>query len=405
MLDWEVFDRYRVTEEKPSQSNRIRYLVCDRPLPKYPKTAVVKIVPKTEENLRECRMHLTLSRLTPLVVQCYCIREDHQTEYRLYLEYCELGSLSDIYDQRRGELWSAVELATMWRAMLRAIAVLHEANYVHRDIKPGNFFVTVAGEVKLGDFGDTKQTLAQDLALLTSGIHGTIAYFSPLQRQDYGRALMGQPRIQPNADCFASDLFALGTTFLTMVEVAVNLGRLSGSSPESEVVAVVARANYPPAFSSLVNSMRASDVKPSVSRVLQSVSDWFCRVCDCYVPLCTFKLCIDTVCEGCLGTYLQTAAQISSGLENNLFCPFCGSQIDLNRYLSTATPMDKSKFVTVLREKVRFLCVNQPCKRKFAPFIDKNHSLQSFFRSCECGFQGCSWCQCEKRCSCSIKLP
>ena len=48
---------------------------------------------------------------------------------------------------------SAEELLTYLRDAIEALAVVHEAGLVHRDVKPSNIFVFPDGRAKLGDFG------------------------------------------------------------------------------------------------------------------------------------------------------------------------------------------------------------------------------------------------------------
>ena len=67
--------------------------------------------------------------------------------------------------------------------IIQACRGLHEAhkhNFVHRDIKPDNLFVTDEGVVKVMDFGIAKQTTAQGMTL-TGTILGTPGYMAPEQ--------------------------------------------------------------------------------------------------------------------------------------------------------------------------------------------------------------------------------
>ncbi len=112
--------------------------------------------------------------------------------------------------------------------VLAGLAHAHEADILHRDIKPGNILVTESGVSKLADFGIAKAT--EDTIDLTDygAILGTVSYASPEQ-------LSGDP-VGPS-----SDLYSLGCVLYECVAghppfVADNLAALvhqqQFSSPE-----------------------------------------------------------------------------------------------------------------------------------------------------------------------------
>jgi len=124
------------------------------------------------------------------------------------------GSLYQVQELLEGEDLGAVlergplpiaEAVTIGRQMLEALAVVHDAGFVHRDVKPENVFLTRddAGSVhvKLLDFGIAKHLFPEDglRGITMDGVVlGTPYYMSPEQ-------VLGEPLT------VQADLWALGT--------------------------------------------------------------------------------------------------------------------------------------------------------------------------------------------------
>ena len=82
---------------------------------------------------------------------------------------------------KKGKLEQADSLSVAVQ-VARGLAKAHEKGIVHRDIKPGNIFLTDDNQAKILDFGLAK--LAADIRLTRTGATmGTVAYMSPEQAQ------------------------------------------------------------------------------------------------------------------------------------------------------------------------------------------------------------------------------
>lgn len=106
----------------------------------------------------------------------------------IVMEYCENGDLANyIRTNRRKKLFCEEVFLVFWVAQLAsALSYIHYRHFLHRDIKPGNIFLTHDHHVvKLGDFGITK-SLAATLAYASTMV-GTPYYFSPelCRNEDY----------------------------------------------------------------------------------------------------------------------------------------------------------------------------------------------------------------------------
>ena len=117
----------------------------------------------------------------------------------IVLEYMDGGSLSNALSQV-GPIPEAV-LANMVYQTLWALAYLKREKRLHRDIKPSNLLVNSRGEVKLTDFGVSKE-LNNSIATCGTFV-GTFKYMAP-------------ERVQSLPYSYQADIWSLGLCVLEL---------------------------------------------------------------------------------------------------------------------------------------------------------------------------------------------
>ena len=137
---------------------------------------------------REARTAAALSH--PNLVGVYDYSEEGERPY-LVMQFVPGENLAEL--QERGE---GVDCEQLARELLEALAHIHAAGILHRDIKPGNIIVEPDGRVKLIDFGIA---LPRDATALTSTglVLGTERYAAP-------EVMEGQPATE------RSDIYSAG---------------------------------------------------------------------------------------------------------------------------------------------------------------------------------------------------
>jgi len=144
-----------------------------------------------------------LARLRhPNIITYYGGGEDTDGNLFYIMELVEGGSVRDLITSSGALPWQVV--VNCGRQICSALQCAHNHGVIHRDLKPGNLFLTRDGVVKLGDFGIARDVGASDLTAegLTVGTH---AYMAPEQ-------ITGDASISGKAD-----LYALGCCLYEML--------------------------------------------------------------------------------------------------------------------------------------------------------------------------------------------
>lgn len=114
----------------------------------------------------------------------------------LVMEYVPGRNLRDIVDTD-GALAPRAAL-DIFEPMLTALAVAHQAGFVHRDVKPENVLVRADGVVKVADFGLARAVTSETVTSATSEVLGTLSYISPEQ--------MELSQVTPRSDVYGAGL-------------------------------------------------------------------------------------------------------------------------------------------------------------------------------------------------------
>ncbi|XP_057199533.1 serine/threonine-protein kinase Nek9 isoform X2 [Triplophysa rosa] len=93
------------------------------------------------------------------------------------LEYCNGGNLYDKINQQKGQLFKEEVVVWYLYQIVAAVAHIHKAGILHRDIKTLNIFLTKTNLIKLGDYGLAKKLDSQ--YSMAETCVGTPYYMSP----------------------------------------------------------------------------------------------------------------------------------------------------------------------------------------------------------------------------------
>jgi len=220
--------RYQVRRRLGEGGKGIVFLAQDTVLDRGVAIKVIKGEGLDEEGLQRVQREMrTMARLShPNIVAIYDVGQEENQHY-LVLEYVEGGDLEELTCRQAPlEAKAVVRIA---RGVAAALEYAHGRGIVHRDVKPGNIWLTEDGTAKLGDFG---LAIATDLPKVTrEGMTvGTVAYMPP--EQALGRGYESR-----------SDLYMLGAT---LYQLATGRPPFPGDDPVRVVFSHINDIPIPP---------------------------------------------------------------------------------------------------------------------------------------------------------------
>jgi len=203
MIGTVLSDRYRLEAKLGSGGMSTVYLardeVLDRPVAvKLMHREMTEQPDQLERFNQEARAVAKLSN--PNVVAVIDAGEDNGRPY-IVLEYVQGETLKQRIS-RVGSL-DATEAFAYALEVAQGLGVAHEADMVHRDVKPQNVLIDATGRAKLTDFGISRQLNDQGVTA-TGRVIGTTDYVAPEQA-------MGKD-VDPR-----SDIYSLGIVLFEML--------------------------------------------------------------------------------------------------------------------------------------------------------------------------------------------
>lgn len=151
----------------------------------------------------ETRRSLKLAH--PNIVRIHDFIQTHQG-VAVAMEYVDGWSLWSLKVDKPNQIFTAEEIAPWIRDLCSALHYAHtEADLVHRDVKPSNLIINSRGQLKITDFGLSRELQRGPAhAAAHTGVVGTDWYMSPQQ-------WTGDP------PAVADDVYALGATIYELL--------------------------------------------------------------------------------------------------------------------------------------------------------------------------------------------
>lgn len=158
---------------------------------------------------------------------------EHEGHAFIAMERLEGSNLRSLISRKKLDTAQILDIAVQ---IAQALEAAHEKGVIHRDIKPGNIFVTEKGTVKVLDFGLARRLLRDELS--GGSLEGSTIPGRPIGTASY----MAPERILQMPLDPRCDLFSLG---VVMYEMATGRLPFAGASPAETVTNILEKEPIP----------------------------------------------------------------------------------------------------------------------------------------------------------------
>lgn len=209
-------ERYRIIDTLGEGGMANVYLADDIILQRLVAVKIIRLDLQKDEQVlaRFQREALATSELShPNIVSVFDVGTDHGLPY-MVMEYVKGPDLKEYI--RKNSPIPLPRVIKIMDQILSAIALAHNHNVIHRDLKPQNILMDENGNVKIADFG-IAVALNQTTITQTNSVMGSVHYMSPEQTR--GGMVTKQ-----------SDIYSLG---IILYELLTGSVPFDGSTPVS----------------------------------------------------------------------------------------------------------------------------------------------------------------------------
>ena len=174
----------------------------------------IPIKDETKENIEKIKKEAEiLSKFNHKNIVKYYASFELEDKFYILMEYCDGKDINYIINKhkKKSELIEEKLIYFIIYQICLGIKEIHNKQVIHRDLKPENIFMNKNNEIKIGDFGISKELNSYKKYTKTNKKQGTLYYTSP--------EILNEGIYNDKADiwslgCIIYELFHLSTHFL-----------------------------------------------------------------------------------------------------------------------------------------------------------------------------------------------